>query len=119
MEVMVKDAPPQVLMQNEGKGGGARGAGGAGGARKGGEENAQARGRQRRMSISGDSLRQLKLDPKKIEIIQSNVGRGTFGDVHKAMWNGVTVAIKQLATIDENSMRMFRYEVLLMNQVSE
>jgi len=36
-------------------------------------------------------------------IEERNIGKGAFGDVHKAKYNGVTVAVKTLNKIEEVS----------------
>ena len=63
----------------------------------------------RRGSISSaNALQQLHINPERITIVKQNIGRGAYGDVHQASFNGVHVAVKQLNTIDVEKMRAFR-----------
>jgi len=71
----------------------------------------------RRKSISAVTLSKLKIEPEDLVIVSNNIGRGALGDVHLAKWNNVMVAIKQLAKIEEETLREFRKEVLLMSQL--
>jgi len=71
----------------------------------------------RRKSIATTTLARLEIKHEQIKMVKSNIGRGAFGDVHRATWNGVEVAMKQLTKIDDETMRAFRAEVLLMSQL--
>jgi len=73
--------------------------------------------RSRRQSISSSTLARLEIRAEQIKITKNQIGRGAFGDVHKAEWNGVDVAIKQLTKIETDTMKAFRAEVLLMSQL--
>jgi len=55
----------------------------------------------RRQSITATTLQKLEIREKHIEITKWGIGRGAFGDVHLAKWNGVDVAVKQLTQISE------------------
>jgi len=71
----------------------------------------------RRKSSASNTLSRLEIKNEQLKMKVRNIGRGAFGDVHKASWNGVDVAIKQLTKIDDETMRAFRAEVLLMSQL--
>ena len=58
---------------------------------------AQAASAGRRKSIGATTLIRLEIKYEDIEMVTANIGRGAFGDVHKAKWNGVDVAIKQVS----------------------
>jgi len=74
--------------------------------------------RQRRGSISSaNAIQQLRIKQENVEIVQNNIGRGAFGDVHKAKYNGLFVAVKTVTTIDRDSLMSFRNEILVMNQL--
>ena len=74
---------------------------------------------ERRGSVGTVAIARLRIKYEDIKMVKANIGRGAFGDVHKATWNGVEVAIKQLANVYIETMRSFRAEILLMSQVSE
>tara|TARA_B110000305_G_C19391118_1_gene614928 strand:+ start:215 stop:727 length:513 start_codon:yes stop_codon:yes gene_type:complete len=87
-----------------------------GGTSKAGQNG--TRGSGRRGSISSVSaLQQLQIKKEHIAIVEGNIGRGAFGDVHKGKYNGVFVAVKTIANVDEQNMRAFRYEIILLNQL--
>ena len=64
-----------------------------------------------------DALTALKIDSDEIKMLKMNIGRGASGDVHQAEWKTLPVAVKQLTQINTESMKNFRYEILLMNQL--
>jgi len=68
-------------------------------------------------SHSSSDIARLEIKYKQIKIIKRNIGRGAVGDVHKAKWNQIDVAVKQLTTINEDTMRSFRREILLTSQL--
>ena len=73
---------------------------------------------KRRGSISNaNAIQQLQIRKENVEIVQNNIGRGAFGDVHKAKYNGLFVAVKTITTIDRDSLMSFRNEILVMNQL--
>jgi len=80
------------------------------------DKSVQERG-GRRNSIGTTTLARLEIKHEQIKMVKSNIGRGAFGDVHRAKWNGVEVAIKQLTSIEKEAMLSFRAEVLLMSQL--
>ena len=74
--------------------------------------------RKRRASISSaNAIQQLRIKQDDVEIVENNIGRGAFGDVHKAKYNGIFVAIKTVTTIEKETLLNFRNEVLIMNQL--
>jgi len=74
--------------------------------------------RQRRGSISSaNAIQQLQIKHENIELVENNIGRGAYGDVHKAKYNGIYVAIKTITAIDRERLIDFRNEILIMNQL--
>jgi len=78
----------------------------------------QASKQTRRGSISSaNAIQQLRIKQDAVEIVQNNIGRGAYGDVHKAKYNGMFVAIKNITKIDRETLLEFRNEILIMNQL--
>ena len=64
-----------------------------------------------------DALSRLQIPVYLVTIVQKNIGSGAFGDVHKAKYNGVTVAVKTLNKVEEDTLLNFKHEIMLMNQL--
>ena len=75
------------------------------------------RNAQRRKSVTTTTLQKLEIKSGDINITKRGIGRGAFGDVHLAKWNGVDVAIKQLSSISQESIAEFKFEIVLMSQL--
>jgi len=60
----------------------------------------------------GDGLEKLLIDKNDIESHEM-VGKGSFGEVFKAVYRGQAVAVKTLKQIDEENLQRFKEEILL------
>jgi len=55
-----------------------------------------------------DALSRLQILANGATTTERNIGQGAFGDVHKAKYNGVTVAVKTLSKVEEDTMQNFK-----------
>ncbi|GMH76993.1 hypothetical protein TL16_g07258 [Triparma laevis f. inornata] len=62
-------------------------------------------------------LKSLQIDSEEIEILQYGIAKGAFGEIHKANYNGQTVALKTLLHLEEDSLLLFKHEILLSAQL--
>eukprot|EP00520_Triparma_pacifica_P017360 CAMPEP_0118648248 /NCGR_PEP_ID=MMETSP0785-20121206/9053_1 /TAXON_ID=91992 /ORGANISM="Bolidomonas pacifica, Strain CCMP 1866" /LENGTH=1431 /DNA_ID=CAMNT_0006540425 /DNA_START=63 /DNA_END=4355 /DNA_ORIENTATION=+ len=60
----------------------------------------------------GNGLEKLLINKEEIEP-EEMIGKGSFGEVFKAMYRGQVVAVKTLKEIDEANLERFRAEILL------
>ena len=60
----------------------------------------------------GNGLEKLLINKEEIEP-QEMIGKGSFGEVFKAVYRGQAVAVKTLKEIDEENLERFRAEILL------
>ena len=64
-----------------------------------------------------DQLAALRVEPSSVVIKKLNIGRGASGDVHLAEWNSAKIAVKQLTMVTEDTLKVFKHEILLMSQL--
>ena len=62
-------------------------------------------------------IQSLQIPSDEIEIINYGIARGAFGEIHKAMYKGKFIAAKTLLTLDEESVTLFRHEIILSAQL--
>ncbi|GMH92356.1 hypothetical protein TL16_g12321 [Triparma laevis f. inornata] len=63
-----------------------------------------------------DDMKRLLIDAKELQS-QQVVGRGSFGQVYKGQYRGMTVAVKTMNTVDQESLERFRAEILLLKDL--
>lgn len=63
-----------------------------------------------------DALKKIEIDPNELEL-REVIGTGAFAEVRKARYRGSMVAVKALHELSQDSIRRFRFEVLLMKDL--